>query len=80
MSLNSIRIDRADGSQDGIAAVYKWSHTYSENNTASVTLTIELPDFQDETTITLRHGDRAFVMSPAGDTVAVLHPTRRPVR
>lgn len=80
MTLNSIRIDRADGSQDGIAAVYKWSHVYNDNNTASVTLTLELPDFQDETTITLHPGDRAFVMSPAGDTVAVLHPTRRPAR
>lgn len=80
MTLNSIRIDRADGSQDGVAAVYKWNHTYNENNTATVTLTIELPDFQDETTVTLRPGDRAFVMSPAGDTVAVLHPTRRTAR
>ena len=80
MTLNSIRIDRADGSQDGVAAVYKWRHTFNENNTASITLTLELPDFQDETTVTLHPGDRAFVMSPAGDTVAVLHPTRRNAR
>lgn len=73
--LNSLKIQRADGSSTVLAAVSQADHRYNDNGTA----TLELPEYQDEREITLHAGDVAYLMSPNGNTITPFFPTpKRP--
>lgn len=73
--LNSLKIQRADGSSTVLAAVSQAGHHYNDNGTATLELTLELPEYQDEREITLHAGDVAFLMSPNGNTITPFFPT-----
>ena len=75
--LNSLKIQRANGSSTVLASVSQADHRYNDNDTATLELTIELPEYQDEREITLYQGDVAYMMSPSGDTITPFFPTKK---
>ena len=72
--MNSLKIQRADGSSRTIGSISDCTHKYNADQTATITVLVEVQDYQDEREVTLRTGDVAYLMSDTGNTLTAYYP------
>ena len=73
--MNSLKVQRADGSSRTIGGISDCTHKYNADGTVSITVLVEVQDYQDEREVTLHTGDAAYLMSDTGNTLTPYYPT-----
>lgn len=72
--MNSLKVQRADGSSRVIGGISDCVHKYNSDSTATITVLVEVQDYQDEREVILRTGDVAYLMSDTGNTLTPYYP------